>query len=405
MKKLHVQLLLAAAFLLLLSACSGTAEVSNPDVLDASGNISIDDLGVASEISGKVLSVEVNEGDDVEAGDVLFRLDDEILQAQYDQAAAAVDVAQAAVDAATAQVDSAKLQAEIASQAARVANMQNRTASWQTQQPGEITLPGAKHIFQVILGNVGNDDFLAAEERLGKAQTAFMMASQVLAQASQAQDNTDLRDAAQKDYDSALAELDAAQLEYDRQLTGNDANDVLETRAEVALAQARLDNAQDALVGYQTGDDALQVQAAQAGVKQAETALAQAQAGLAQAKAALKVLEISLDKVEVKSPISGVVLSENLIEGQLVASGASVMTIGQLDEVTLTVYIPEDQYGQVSLGQDAIVRVDSFPDRTFSGTVTYIADQAEFTPRNVQTTEGRTNTVFAVKVTIPNPDW
>ena len=142
MKKLHVQMLLAAVFLLLLSACSGTAEVSNPDVLDASGNISIEDLGVASEISGKVLSVEVHEGDYVEAGDVLFRLDDEILRAQYDQAAAAVDVAQAAVDAATAQVESVKLQAEIASQAARVADMQNRTASWQAQLPAEITLPG-----------------------------------------------------------------------------------------------------------------------------------------------------------------------------------------------------------------------------------------------------------------------
>lgn len=431
MKKSYIRIMLVGAFLLLLlSACSGTADVENLDKLEASGNISIDDLGVSSEVSGKVLSVAVEEGAWVEAGDVLFRLDDEILQAQYDQAAAAVDVAQAAVDAASAQLDTAQLQARIASQGARVADMENRATAWQMPQSAEIDLPTwyfvkeeniasleavigdaetdlqiAQDNLKDVLESVSNDDFLAAEERLGKAQAAFGLAGLVLQQATLAQDNADLKDAAQQDYDSALAELDAAQIEYNRLLTTNGADEVLEARAEVALAQARLDNAQDALIGYQTGDDSLQVQVAEAGVKQAETALAQAQAGLAQANAALKVLEISLGKVEVKAPVSGVVLSMNLLEGELIASGAIVMTIGQLDEVTLTVYIPEDQYGKVSLGQEALVTVDSFPEKTFAGKVTYIADEAEFTPSNVQTTEGRKNTVFAIKVTIANPDW
>jgi HlyD family secretion protein len=66
------------------------------------------------------------------------------------------------------------------------------------------------------------------------------------------------------------------------------------------------------------------------------------------------------------------------------------------------VYVPEDRYGQIYLGQPYPVTVDSFPTVVFEGTVTHIADQAEFTPRNVQTVEGRKNTVFAIHLAITN---
>ena len=80
------------------------------------------------------------------------------------------------------------------------------------------------------------------------------------------------------------------------------------------------------------------------------------------------------------------------------------MTIGQLNSLRITVYVPEDRYGQVKLGEKALVSVDSFPEEKFSATVVHIADQAEFTPRNVQTAEGRKTTVFAVELSIENPE-
>jgi HlyD family secretion protein len=76
------------------------------------------------------------------------------------------------------------------------------------------------------------------------------------------------------------------------------------------------------------------------------------------------------------------------------------MTLGLLDNLSITVYVPENLYGGLSLGQSASVTADSFPGETFNGTVTHIADQAEFTPRNVQTAEGRSTTVFAIKLQI-----
>jgi hypothetical protein len=81
------------------------------------------------------------------------------------------------------------------------------------------------------------------------------------------------------------------------------------------------------------------------------------------------------------------------------------MTIGSLDPVRLTVYISEADIGRVRLGQAAEVTVDSFPGRVFQGTVTFIAQKAEFTPRNVQTRDERATTVFAVRIELPNADY
>ena len=421
--------LLIAGMAILLAACGGADETAVDDQLTASGVISAKDLSISPEIGGKVAEVLVDEGDRVEAGDVLFRLDDEIITAQYRQAEAAVSVAEAGVNAAEAQLAGARIQYELAQQGARAQDQQARAQAWQTPQSGEIELPvwyfaKAENIAAVeaeaadaqaelaihqadladLLGSVSNDDFVAAEEDLAAAQAALNNAAFTLQQANQAQEREDLVDAAEEAYDVALADLESAQLTYDRLLTSSDAEEVLEARARVALSQARYDNAMDTLLSYQTGEESLQLQAAEAGVRQAETAVAQAEAGLEQARAALDVLAITMSKSEVTAPVSGIVLARNLEQGELIAAGSIVMTIGVLDQVSVTVYIPEDTYGRVSLGQEAVVTVDSFPNKTYTGTVTYIADQAEFTPRNVQTTEERKSTVFAIKVSLDNPN-
>jgi HlyD family secretion protein len=77
-----------------------------------------------------------------------------------------------------------------------------------------------------------------------------------------------------------------------------------------------------------------------------------------------------------------------------------LLTLARLSDLTITVYVPEDRYGELSLGQTAQVMADSFPGETFSGTLVFISGQAEFTPRNVQTTAGRKTTVFAIKLSL-----
>jgi multidrug resistance efflux pump len=115
-------------------------------------------------------------------------------------------------------------------------------------------------------------------------------------------------------------------------------------------------------------------------------------------------LEAQMKKLEVLSPLAAIVLERSVEPGEVAVAGAPLLVLARLDSLTITIYLPEDQYGQVVLGQEAWVTVDSFPGETFSARVSYIADQAEFTPRNVQTAEGRRTTVFAVRLSIANGD-
>ncbi len=106
----------------------------------------------------------------------------------------------------------------------------------------------------------------------------------------------------------------------------------------------------------------------------------------------------------IRSPIDGIVLLRAADPGEITTAGGSLLVVADLSTVNVTVYVPESQYGQIYLGQDLAVTVDSFPGNVYIGMVTRIADEAEFTPRNAQTIQNRKNTVYAVKLTIPNPN-
>jgi HlyD family secretion protein len=101
---------------------------------------------------------------------------------------------------------------------------------------------------------------------------------------------------------------------------------------------------------------------------------------------------------KITAPINGTVLERLIEPGEIAAPGSALLVIGDLNALTLTIYVPEDKYGQIAIGQTYPVTVDSFPGVTFDGKVTHIADHAEFTPRNVQTTDSRKTTVFAIKL-------
>jgi multidrug efflux pump subunit AcrA (membrane-fusion protein) len=101
---------------------------------------------------------------------------------------------------------------------------------------------------------------------------------------------------------------------------------------------------------------------------------------------------------DITSPLDGVVLQRLVEPDEIVAPGTTVLVVAPLNTLSLKIYVPEDRYGQISLGQTYPVTVDSFPGETFYGKVSLISDKAEFTPRNVQTTDSRQTTVYAVKL-------
>jgi HlyD family secretion protein len=115
-------------------------------------------------------------------------------------------------------------------------------------------------------------------------------------------------------------------------------------------------------------------------------------------------LERQRDRQTLRAPIEGWVARTVFEPGELVPPGAPVVVLADWREIVLKVYLPEDQFGRVAVGQDAAVGVDAYPDATFAGTVTGVASKAEFTPRNVQTREDRVKSVYAVELRVPNAD-
>jgi multidrug resistance efflux pump len=127
-----------------------------------------------------------------------------------------------------------------------------------------------------------------------------------------------------------------------------------------------------------------------------------AEAQVKQAEANLMALMVQRDKHILTTPLAGWVVERVVHEGEMAVPGAPLLTLADLSRVTLTVYVPEPDVDTVSIGQKVNVFVDAFPDQPFPGRIIFINDEAEFTPKNVQTREERINTVFAVKIELEN---
>jgi HlyD family secretion protein len=123
-----------------------------------------------------------------------------------------------------------------------------------------------------------------------------------------------------------------------------------------------------------------------------------------QLSALVENTEDKLSDTRLYSPITGVGFRKNVELGEVVQAGAAVFTVGDLDSPWVKVYVKEDKLALVKLGQKARITVDTYKDRYYEGTVTFISSDAEFTPKNVQTQEERVKLVFGVKVTVRNKD-
>jgi HlyD family secretion protein len=131
----------------------------------------------------------------------------------------------------------------------------------------------------------------------------------------------------------------------------------------------------------------------------------QARARLDHAEQALALARTRLGYTVLTSPIEGFVLSNNAEPGEYVGPGAPVVTVGNLENIWLRTYIDGARLGLLRLGQTARVTTDSLPGKVYEGRVSFIASEAEFTPKNVQTAKERVKLVYRIKIDIHNPDF
>ena len=352
--------------------------------LNGSGTIEAVQVNAGPEVSGRVAQVMAEEGQAVRAGDVLFRLDDAMLAAQRAQAQAAVKTARAQRD-----------------QLLAGARPQQLEAARATITTTRALLDGAQADLERLLAGATNDQVAAARSQLAAAQARARLAQDTynndLAGRSDAKEfgvsGTGLgrpEEQMRVQLEAAKSQVVAAQERLNKVLAGATSNEIQSAQARVASVEAQLTAAQAQYDLLAAGPSREQIAAADAAVAQTE--------------AAQKTLDAQADKLVVRAPADGTVLVRNVHVGEVVSTGASLFVLGKLETLQIMVYLPEDAYGRVKLGQTAQVAVDSYPGVAFTASVIHIADQAEFTPRNVQTVEGRRTTVYAIKLDVPNPD-
>ena len=406
---------------------NASAQEENGPV-SASGTVEATKVELASETGGKVDEVLAGEGDSVNAGAVLVQFNDQLVQAQRTQAEAALSQAEANYALVAAGLTHEQRQAAIT--AAETEFLAAQQAMQDLNDAAEIV--AARTLQEIARAKDTVDKATQRRDNLiygaDQADIDAARAAVVLAR--------DRLDKAQEDYApyenkpednlaraALLSKMAAAQNYYDRAATllNNlvaEANelDLGQAEADLAVAKSQLADAERRYAAVKDGPDPDAVALAGARLASTKARLDQARADPSQeqlelaqsqidtAGAALQVLETQLQKMVIIAPIDGIVLERLVEPGEVALPSAPLLTLARLDDLTITVYVPEDRYGEIKLGQPALVVVDSFPGETFSAMVTHIADQAEFTPRNVQTVEGRSSTVFAIKLAIENPN-
>ena len=132
--------------------------------------------------------------------------------------------------------------------------------------------------------------------------------------------------------------------------------------------------------------------------------LSQAEANVNRTKAGIELLKKNYNDCFVTAPSNGFIVKSFVEEGEYAGMISSLFKLTDLTNVELIIYISETELGKVKLGQEAEITVDTYPEKSFKGKLIYISPEAEFTPKNIQTKEERTKLVFAVKISIHNPD-
>ena len=341
-------------------------------VIKASGRIEVTEVNVSSKVTGRITVLHVDEGADVKRGDPLATLAGEELEAQLRQARATLQSAEAKLG-----------QTRIALRVEPI------TVQSQIRQAQE-SLRAAEERLQVL--KTGSR---LQEIEEGRANVNQALARQEIARVTRDRFRGLLADGAisRQDFDRTETDLQAADAAT---RAARERLSLLEegARAEdVRMAQADRDRAAAALDGARAA-------AANVDIRQQEVRVAEAV--VREARANVERLETQVAELRVFAPLDATVLTKAAEPGEVIAGNKPILLLGDLDHPWIKVYVPETALGKIRLGDAARIFVDSFPGQPFQGHVTWISDQAEFTPKNIQTAEERVNLVYAVKISIRN---
>ena len=344
------------------------------DILLASGTIEATEVAVSFKIPGRVIERPVDEGDRLKAGDLVGRLESKELEAEVDRLRASLQATETRLP---------QLQTEIALQeeltSARIADAQATLAA-REEQLTELKNGSRPQDLQRAWAEVREAKAVMENAQVDSRRMDALFRDGGVAEQVRDTAHTNFTVAVER-HRNALERLDLVK-EGPRQ-------------EEIRRAEAEVRQAKAGLLLAQTG--ALEI-------LRKRQELATLQASIARDRAALAAAEAQLGYTVLRSPGTGVVLRKYVEPGEMIAAGTPAVTIADLANIWVKIYIPEPQLGRIKLGQTAEITTDSYRGKVYRGKVTFINSEAEFTPKNVQTQEERVKLVFAVKIAVDNPN-
>ena len=369
----------------------GSSSAERDGTILTSGFIEATDVTISAETGGRIVEIAADEGDPVTAGAILVRLDDSLLLAQKRQAEANSNLARAYLEQAVIVQDGAKKA------------WQNALEVQRNPLELEARIIAAQGELETAELNLLREKEIESDLRVPSAEVRYDTAEKIL-------ENLEILKSLdwfsiytmRKEIYPAESELEMAELSLAYQKALEELWSVPTAELRAVTAQKALEN----LLAIRDNPQELNAAADSAYTAYQASAVAAEAAELQveQAEASLNVINVQLDRLTVVSPASGVVASRYAEVGEIAQPGLPVLSIIELDEVTLTAYVPERKIGLVKLGQEAQISVDSYPDESFPGTVVYISPNALFTPKNIQLKDEREKMVFAVKISLANPE-
>ncbi len=365
---------------LVLAVVAGAATLAyrsmHPEVSDrimVSGNIELTQVDIAFKTAGRLVERLVNEGDPVQKGMVVAKLDTEQLQRQRETALAALQTAQAQL----AESESAlKWQRETMQ-----ADLQLKNAD----------LSAAQSQLLQLKNGARPQEIQQSDAALSAAQTAYDQAKKDWDRAQKLYKDDDI---STSQYDQFHARFDSAAAALRQAKEQNDLVKAGPRSEMIEGASAQVDRARAAL----RAGEANAIES-----KRREEDLIARQGDIGRAKAQIALIDTQLADTIAVSPINGIVLVKAADPGEVLAPGSSVVTVGDIEHPWLRAYIREQDLGRVKLGAKAKVTTDSYPGKAYNGRVSFISSEAEFTPKQIQTAEERVKLVYRIKIDIDNP--
>jgi HlyD family secretion protein len=200
--------------------------------------------------------------------------------------------------------------------------------------------------------------------------------------------------AAEQNMLDAKADLQQKKLDYER---------AQRLYTEDAISAQDRDLADTALKRSQAVFQAAEQKYSEAREGSRKEDIAIAQSNLKEAAANLGMSQVNLDYTTLRAPSAGVITVRQAELGEVVVPGTPVVTLADLDHIWLRAYLAETDLGRVRWGQNAVITTDTYPGKQYHGRVSFIASDAEFTPKSVQTYKERVTLVYRIKIDIDNP--